>query len=92
MRPRQEKMNPLEIEMHHIWSKCVQGQFMLGTDIQSGTDNSHRKQMLQALVESMLSVFAVECGTVNYLDNHFHGIWRNRPDIALQTGRRLRRE
>ena len=80
--PRREKMNPLQIETHHIWSRCVRGAFLLGKDPVTGADVSHRRAMLEGLIEYQASVFAVDWGTDHCLSNHLHGTGRNRPDIA----------
>ena len=82
--PRREKMNPLQIETHHIWSRCVRGAFLLGRDPATGVDVSHRRAMLEALIEYQASVFAIDWGTDHCLSNHLHGTGRNRPDIARQ--------
>ena len=82
--PRREKMNPLAIETHHIWSRCVRGAFLLGKDPVTGEDVSHRRAMLEGLIEYQASVFAVDWGTDHCLSNHLHGTGRNRPDIANQ--------
>ena len=48
----------------------------------SGRDFSYRRQWMVSLSEYLASVFAVEVGGENFLANHYHGIYRNRPDIA----------
>ena len=54
----------------------------MGVDDRSGVDLSHRRDRMESLMEYLVSVFAVEVGGYHLLDNHFHNILRNRPDIA----------
>ena len=79
---RKDSMDPTAIETHHLWSRCVRGNFLMGVDARTGRDLSHRRGEMESLMEFLTSVFAVEVGGYHLLDNHFHNILRNRPDIA----------
>ena len=81
-RARKDTMDPTVIETHHLWSRCVRGNFLMGVDARTGRDLSHRRGEMESLMEYLTSVFAVEVGGYHLLDNHFHNILRNRPDVA----------
>ena len=81
-RARKDSMDPTAIETHHLWSRCVRGNFLMGMDSRTGRDLSHRRRDMESLLEYLTSVFAVDVGGYHLLDNHFHNILRNRPDIA----------
>lgn len=85
--PRRDKMNPAEIETHHVWSRCVARAFLFGVDPLTGDDFSYRMQWLESLTEYQASVFAVEVGNYHWMSNHIHGVLRNRPDIAATWGK-----
>lgn len=80
--PRKDSVNPEEIEIHHVYSRCVQRAWLCGVDPLTGVDYSHRKLWIEGLLEYLASVFAVDVGGHHILSNHLHGIFRTRPDIA----------
>ncbi|MCA9176951.1 MAG: hypothetical protein KDB14_20825 [Planctomycetales bacterium] len=67
---RSKNMDPTQIETHHVWSRCVQGMWLLGKDRYTGIDHSHRRHWFDALVEYLASVFAVDVGGPSLLANH----------------------
>ena len=60
--PRKDLVDPLAIETHHVWSRCVQRAWLMGVDPLTGVDYSHRKQWVESLTEYLASVFAVDVG------------------------------
>ncbi|MCP5109515.1 MAG: hypothetical protein GY953_01630, partial [bacterium] len=81
-RPRKDTVNPDAIEVHHVWSRCVQQAWLCGIDPLTGIDYSHRKIWTESLLEYQASVFAIDVGGHHILSNHLHGLLRTRPDIA----------
>lgn len=79
---RQETMNPLEIETHHCWTRCVRRMYLLGFDPLTGKDYTYRRERLFGLHEYLASVLAVDVGALNVMTNHLHDILRSRPDIV----------
>ncbi|MCA9178508.1 MAG: hypothetical protein KDB14_28805, partial [Planctomycetales bacterium] len=79
---RCEKMDPLQIQTHHVWNRCVQSIWLLGVDRRTGVDHGYRRHWMESLIEYLASVFAVDVGGYNLLSNHFHGVLRSRPDIV----------
>ena len=70
------------VAAYHVWSRCVQQDFLLG---QHGDQNyDHRREWLESLLEYQAGVFAVEIGNYNILNNHYHLIVRTRPDLVVQ--------
>ena len=81
MEPRRDRMNPKEMETHHLWSRCVRSMFLMG-DSRDGVDRGERRYWLESLIEYQASVFAVDVAAYNIVSNHFHEVVRNRPDVA----------
>ena len=79
---RKHTMNPLEVEMHHCWSRVVQGQFLMGIDPDTQVDRSYRQEVLMHLREYLASILFVEVGAAHTMSNHVHDIVRNRPDLV----------
>lgn len=84
MGPRKASMNPLEIESHHTWSRCVRRTFLMGQDPLTGLDYSHRRDWAFSLQEYLASVVSVDLGGLNLLSNHLHHNSRSRPDLVVR--------
>lgn len=81
---RQISIDPNEIQIVHIWNRCVRQAFLCGHDPLTGKDFEHRRQWARERLEHLASVFAIDCFTFAILSNHTHQILRSRPDIAQQ--------
>jgi hypothetical protein len=81
---RRDVIDESVVGTYHIWSRVMLREFLLGRDPKTGRDHSHRKEKLQQRLEALLSVFSIECLDRSTLDNHFHQILRNRPDVVAQ--------
>ena len=79
---RKHTMNPLEVEMHHCWSRVVQGQFLMGIAPDTQVDRSYRQEVLMHLREYLASILFIEVGAAHTMSNHVHDIVRNRPDLV----------
>ena len=67
---------------YHCYSRCVRGKFLCGWDRESGNNYDHRKDWIRARLEALASIFAIDILDHAVLDNHFHTILRNRPEVA----------
>src|SRR5262245_29487947 len=81
---RREVIDESEVGAYHIWSRSVRRAFMTGKDPVTGRDFSHRKGLFEKRLKLLLMLFEIECLDSAALDNHFHLILRNRPDLADQ--------
>ncbi len=65
-----------------MWTRCAQQEFLLG---RHGEQNfAYRREYLESLLKYQASLFAVEIGSYNILNNHYHLIVRTRPDLVVQ--------
>jgi|688.fasta_scaffold159876_1 hypothetical protein len=65
----------------HCFNRCVRQEFLLGIDEKTGEDRSYRKQWLVDRLESLVTTFAIDVLDYAIMDNHFHVLLRNRPEI-----------
>jgi hypothetical protein len=70
-----------EVGVYHCFSRCVRRAFLCGTDQYTGKNYDHRKQWLEELLELAASCYVVDLISFAVLDNHFHVLLRNRPDL-----------
>jgi REP element-mobilizing transposase RayT len=92
-RRRSDEIDESVVGAYHVWSRTVRRAFLTGVDAETGVDHSYRKELLEQRLEALASVFAVEVLDHTVLDNHFHAILRNRPDLVAgwtdeEVGRR----
>ncbi len=81
-KPRRDMMDPLEIESHHTWSRCVRRAFLMGKDPLTGQDFTHRRAQLYQLHEYLGSVLMIDHSSAHVLSNHLHNNLRSRPDLV----------
>lgn len=65
----------------HCYNRCVRQEFLLGLDEKTGEDRSYRKQWLVDRLESLVTTFAIDVLDFAIMDNHFHVLLRNHPEI-----------
>lgn len=82
--PRRAVINELVVGSYHISSRAVRRGFLLGSDTETEREFPHRKNLVLRRLESLVSIFAVECLDVAVLDSSFDLILRNRPDVAAR--------
>lgn len=82
--PRREVIDESVVGIYHIWSRVALREFLLGLDPKTGRSFRHRKKVIRKRNEALVSIFAIECLEHAVLDNHFHQILRNRPDVVAQ--------
>ena len=81
-RRRRDVIDESAVGAYHVYSRTVRRAFLVGYDPVTGRDFSYRKDLLLQRLKDLVSVFAVECLDETILDNHFHAILRNRPDLV----------
>ncbi len=79
---RQTSIDPRQIQIVHVWNRCVRRAFLCGQDPLTGNDFEHRRQWARLRLEHLASVFAIDCITFSIMSNHTHQILRSRPDIV----------
>lgn len=79
---RSEVFDPTEVSIFHCINRCVRRCFLCGRDPLTGKDFNHRKRWLEARFRKLAGRFAIDVLGFAILDNHFHLILRNRPDVA----------
>jgi len=71
-----------EIATYHIWSQTALQRFLLGQDYDLKQNNEHRRAWCDSLLTHLAKVFAIDVGSFDPMDNHFHLILRSRPDLV----------
>jgi REP element-mobilizing transposase RayT len=78
---RKDFMQADKIGTFHLVVRCVRRSFLQGFDEYSGKDYSHRKSWITDKIKQLLEAFAIDIAGVTVMDNHFHLVSRNRPDL-----------
>ena len=60
---RCEVVDPTQVQIFHVFNRCVRRAFLCGVDSVSGRDYSHRKDWLQSRMEYLTGVFAFDIAT-----------------------------
>ena len=81
---RQSQIDPTQVQIVHVWNRCVRRAFLCGQDPLTGKDFEHRRQWARQRLEHLASVFAIDCITYSIMSNHTHQILRSRPDVVTQ--------
>ena len=80
--PRCEIIDESEIGVYHIICRTVRRAFLMGHSETSGEDTSYRKLWVSERLKFLSHHYAIDTCAFSVLSNHFHGILRNRVDIA----------
>ena len=83
-KPRSEIFSPNEQAIVHVMNRCVRKCFLFEHDPETGENYGHRHRMFEKELEKAASGFAIDLLSYAIMDNHFHLILRNRPDILEQ--------
>lgn len=79
---REEVFTATEVCIVFITQRCVRSQILTGVNKQTGRDCSHRKDWIVKRLEALASVFGCDVLGHCVMDDCFHLILRNRPDVA----------
>lgn len=79
---REEVFTATEVCVVFITQRCVRSQFLTGKHAPNGRDYSYRKDWIIKRLEALASVAACDVLGLAIMDNHFHVLVRNRPDVA----------
>ena len=83
-RARSEEIDEATVGAYHVWSRTVRRAWLTGIDPQTGVDCSYRKEIIERRLEALAGIFAIDVLDHSILDNHFHAILRNRPDLVAE--------
>lgn len=78
---RKNFMHASIVGTYHLFVRCVRRSFLQGFDDYSGKDYSHRKFWVPKQMMHLLKAYAIEIVAYAGMDNHYHLIARNRPDL-----------
>ncbi len=81
---RNTSIDPAQIQIVHVWNRCVRRAYLCGSDKYSGRNYEHRRDWARKRLQQLASSFAIDCLTYSIMSNHTHQILRSRPDIAEQ--------
>lgn len=79
---RQLSIDPTEIQVLHLWNRCVRRSYLCGHDPLTGNDYEYRRHWSRDRLEHLASIFAIDCLTFAIMSNHTHQILRSRPDLV----------
>ena len=79
---RQTSIDPAQVQIVHVWNRCVRRAFLCGQDPLTGKDFEHRRLWARERLEHLASVFGIDCLTFSIMSNHTHQILRSRPDVV----------
>ncbi|MCY2963986.1 MAG: hypothetical protein NT069_10135 [Planctomycetota bacterium] len=80
--PRKLLFDPAEVGVYHCINRCVRRARLMGRDPYSGQSYDHRKEWLVGRMEELAGIMACEFLAFSVMDNHFHVVVRNRPDVV----------
>lgn len=86
--PRKEIVDPDVVGVYHCYSRCVRRGHLCGFDDYAGIDYSHRLEWFDVRIRQLQQVFLMDMFSYAFLDNHFHTIVRNRPDLVAKLSDR----
>lgn len=84
-RARKEVFAPDEVGVYHCYSRVVRQLYLCGKDARSGKDYSYRMDWIEDRVRELQSIFMIDVFATAFLDNHFHTMLRNRPDLVKKA-------
>jgi hypothetical protein len=79
---RNEIFDETEVGVYHCYARCVRRCFLCGDDPDTGKNFEHRREWIRLRLQRLATVFAIDVGAYCVLQNHFHVLLRNRPDIV----------
>lgn len=59
---------------YHVFTRCVQQQWLCGTDPETGRCYEHRKQWVEDRLIHLVSIFSVDLYAYAVMSNHYHAV------------------
>lgn len=84
-RARKDIVDFDEVGVYHCYSRVVRRLYLLGVDPATGVDYSYRMGWIEDRVRELQSIFMIDVFATAFLDNHFHTMLRNRPDLVAKA-------
>ncbi|MFM9116266.1 MAG: transposase [Planctomycetota bacterium] len=81
-RNRRDVIDESRPGLYHVYTRINRRHFLLGQDPVTGADWSVRKGWIRRRMELLAQIFLIDVHEFAILDNHFHSILRNRPDLV----------
>ena len=80
--PRKLLSDPAEVGVYHCINRYVRRARLMGGDPYTGKSYDHRKEWLVGRMSELAGIMACEFLGFLVMDNHFHLVVRNRPDLV----------
>ena len=80
---RHELTDPVNARAYHMVSRCVRREHLMGHDVRTGLDFSHRRSWLAERTLALGDLFAVEVHALAVMGNHFHLVLQEDPLASL---------
>lgn len=81
--PRGQVFDPTVVGVYHAYNRCVRRAFLMGYDEYLELSFDHRKDWGRDRLRELAAGFAIDILDYAIMDNHFHLMLRNRPDIVV---------
>ncbi|MCU0716721.1 MAG: hypothetical protein MUD03_11395 [Pirellula sp.] len=81
---RADIYRPDEIATVHTIATIVRKYYLLGDDLLSGIDNSHRCEWVTSQIREQAKYFGIDILSHAIMSNHFHSVLRSRPDVVQE--------
>jgi hypothetical protein len=79
---RRDIFDHTEVGIYHAVQRTVRRAWLCGKDPVSGKSFEHRRKWIESKLKELAASFAVDCLSYAIMVNHFHILFRNRPDIV----------
>ncbi len=80
--PRKLLFDPAEVGVYHCINRCVRRARLMGDDPYTGKSYDHRKEWLVGRMAELAGKVACEFLGFSVMDNHFHVVVLDRPDLV----------
>ena len=81
---RADIYRPDEIATVHTIATIVRKYYLLGEDVLTGLNNSHRCEWVTSQIKEQAKYFGIDILSHAIMSNHFHSVLRSRPDIVQE--------